>query len=54
MATELDSNDDVYFVPALAGLVVPYRDPYARGMIIGLTRGTTRHHLVRAALESRF
>ncbi|MDY0292745.1 MAG: glycerol kinase GlpK [Desulfuromonadaceae bacterium] len=52
LATELDSNDDVYFVPALAGLGVPYWDPYARGMIIGLTRGTTRHHLVRAALES--
>lgn len=52
LATELDSNDDVYFVPALAGLGVPYWDPYARGMIIGLTRGTTRQHLVRAALES--
>ncbi|MDY0213070.1 MAG: glycerol kinase GlpK [Desulfuromonadaceae bacterium] len=52
LATELDGNDDVYFVPALAGLGVPYWDPYARGMIIGLTCATTRQHLVRAALES--
>ncbi|MDD2557601.1 MAG: glycerol kinase GlpK [Desulfuromonadaceae bacterium] len=52
LAAELDGNDDVYFVPALAGLGVPYWDPYARGMIIGLTRATTRQHLVRAALES--
>lgn len=52
LATALESNDDVYFVPALAGLGVPYWDPYARGMLIGMTRATTRHHLARAALES--
>lgn len=52
MAQQLASNDDVYFVPALAGLGAPHWDPYARGMIVGLTRGTTRQHMVRAALES--
>ena len=52
MARSLDGNDDVYFVPALAGLGAPHWDPYARGLIIGLTRGTTQAHLVRAALEA--
>ena len=52
LAQSLDSNDGVYFVPALAGLGAPHWDPYARGTIIGLTRGTTRAHLARAALES--
>jgi glycerol kinase len=52
LATSIESNDDVYFVPALAGLGAPYWDAYARGTIIGLTRGSTRAHLVRAALES--
>ena len=52
MARSLDGNDDVYFVPALAGLGAPHWDPYARGMVIGLTRGTTRAHFVRAALEA--
>jgi len=51
MAASLDSNDDVYFVPALTGLGSPQWDPYARGTIVGLTRGTTRAHLARAALE---
>jgi glycerol kinase len=51
MAASLDSNDDVYFVPALTGLGSPHWDPYARGTIVGLTRGTTRAHLARAALE---
>ena len=51
MAASLDSNDDVYFVPALTGLGSPHWDPYARGTILGLTRGTTRAHLARAALE---
>jgi len=51
MAASLHSNDDVYFVPALTGLGSPHWDPYARGTIIGLTRGTTRAHLARAALE---
>jgi len=51
MAAALDSNDDVYFVPALTGLGSPHWDPYARGTIVGLTRGTTAAHLARAALE---
>ncbi len=51
MAASLDSNDDVYFVPALTGLGSPHWDPYARGTIVGLTRGTSRAHLARAALE---
>ncbi len=51
MAASLESNDDVYFVPALTGLGSPHWDPYARGTIVGLTRGTTREHLARAALE---
>ena len=52
MARSVASNDDVYFVPAFAGLGTPHWDPDARGLIIGLTRGTTRAHLARAALES--
>jgi glycerol kinase len=52
MAASLDSNDDVYFVPALTGLGSPHWDPYARGTIVGLTRGTGRAHLARAALEA--
>jgi glycerol kinase len=52
LARSLDSNDDVYYVPALVGLGAPHWDSYARGTIIGLTRGTTRAHLARAALES--
>jgi glycerol kinase len=52
LARSLDSNDGVYFVPALTGLGSPYWDPDARGAIMGLTRGTTRAHLARAALEA--
>ena len=52
LARALDGNEGVYFVPALAGLGAPYWDPYARGTIVGLTRGTGREHLARAALES--
>jgi glycerol kinase len=52
MAASLDSNDGVYFVPALTGLGSPYWDPYARGTIVGLTRGSGREHLARAALEA--
>ncbi|HST50849.1 MAG TPA: glycerol kinase GlpK [Pyrinomonadaceae bacterium] len=52
LARSLDSNEGVYFVPALAGLGAPHWDAYARGAIVGLTRGTTRAHLARAALES--
>jgi glycerol kinase len=51
MAASLKSNDGVYFVPALTGLGAPYWDPCARGMIIGITRGTKREHIARAALE---
>ena len=52
LAASLDSNDDIYFVPALTGLGSPHWDPYARGTIVGLTRGATRAHLARAALEA--
>ncbi|MBA2343785.1 MAG: glycerol kinase GlpK [Rubrobacter sp.] len=52
LAASLDSNDDVYFVPGLVGLGAPHWDSYARGTIVGLTRGTGRAHLARAALES--
>ncbi len=52
LAASLDGNDGVYFVPALTGLGSPHWDPYARGTIVGLTRGTTKAHLARAALEA--
>jgi glycerol kinase len=52
LAASLPSNDDVYFVPALTGLGSPHWDPYARGTIVGLTRGTGRAHLARATLEA--
>ena len=52
MAASLEGNDGVYFVPALTGLGSPQWDPYARGTIVGLTRGTRREHLARAALEA--
>ncbi len=52
MARSLEKNDGVYFVPALTGLGAPSWEPEARGMIVGLTRGTSREHLVRAALEA--
>src|SRR5436305_1388728 len=52
LAASLESNDGVYFVPALTGLGAPHWDPYARGTIVGLTRGATRAHLARAALEA--
>jgi glycerol kinase len=52
LAASLEGNDDVYFVPALTGLGSPHWDPYARGAIVGITRGTGRAHLARAALEA--
>ncbi len=52
LARSLESNDGVYFVPALTGLGSPYWDPYARGTIVGLTRGSGRAHLARATLEA--
>lgn len=51
VASTVDDTGGVYFVPALAGLGAPYWRPDARGVITGLTRGTTQAHLVRAALE---
>jgi glycerol kinase len=52
LAASVEDNGGVYFVPAFAGLGAPHWDPYARGSIFGLTRGTTAAHLARAALES--
>jgi glycerol kinase len=52
LAASLKSNDGVYFVPALTGLGAPHWEPDARGTIVGLTRGSTRAHLARAALEA--
>ncbi|KPK93681.1 MAG: glycerol kinase [Deltaproteobacteria bacterium SM23_61] len=52
LAAGLLSNDGVYFVPAFVGLGAPYWDMYARGAILGVTRGTTQAHIARAALES--
>lgn len=51
-ATAVDSTDGVYFVPAFTGLGAPYWNGRARGTITGITRGTTRDHLIRATLES--
>lgn len=51
LATRVTDNGGVYFVPALTGLSAPYWDSFARGMIIGITRGTKREHIVRATLE---
>jgi glycerol kinase len=52
IARSVESNDGVYFVPALVGLGSPHWAPDARGLLTGLTRGTRREHLVRAALEA--
>ncbi|MEP7087409.1 MAG: glycerol kinase GlpK [Gemmatimonadota bacterium] len=52
LAAGLPSNEGVYFVPALTGLGAPHWEPEARGTIVGLTRGTTRAHFARAALEA--
>ena len=52
LACSVPDSDGVYFVPALVGLGAPHWDPYARGTLIGLTRGTTAGHIARAALES--
>jgi len=51
LANNVTDNGDVYFVPALTGLSAPYWDPKARGTILGISPGTTRSHIVRAALE---
>ena len=52
LASSVDSTDGVVFVPALTGLGSPWWDADARGLVMGITRGTTRAHLVRAALEA--
>jgi glycerol kinase len=52
LAAGVEDNGGVYFVPAFAGLGAPHWDPYARGSVFGLTRGTSAGHLARAALEA--
>ncbi|MCX9155269.1 glycerol kinase GlpK [Niveibacterium sp. 24ML] len=52
LARSVPDTDGVYLVPAFVGLGSPYWDPFARGALIGLTRGSTRAHIARAALES--
>ena len=51
LASQVPSSEGVYFVPALTGLAAPYWDAYARGTIVGITRGTTAAHIARAALD---
>jgi glycerol kinase len=52
MARKVDDTNGVYLVPAFVGLGAPYWDPYARGTLVGLTRGANKYHVVRATLES--
>ncbi|MEP6994222.1 MAG: glycerol kinase GlpK [Acidobacteriota bacterium] len=52
LAASVPDSGGVYFVPAFAGLGAPHWDPYARGTIVGITRGTTAAHLARAAVEA--
>ena len=52
LALSVPDTGGVYFVPAFSGLGAPWWDMYARGTIVGITRGTTRAHIVRAALEA--
>lgn len=52
MCLKVEDNGGVYFVPAFTGLGAPYWDMYARGAVLGLTRGTKKEHIVRAAVES--
>jgi glycerol kinase len=52
LAAQVEHSDGVYLVPAFVGLGAPYWDAYARGAIVGITRGTTAAHLARAAIES--
>jgi glycerol kinase len=51
-AQKVEDNGGVYVVPAFVGLGAPYWDQYARGAVVGLTRGSNRNHIIRAALES--
>ncbi len=52
MAFAVEDTDDVYFVPAFTGLGTPHWDMYARGVLVGITRGTNKNHIARAVLES--
>ena len=52
LASQVEDNGGVYIVPAFVGLGAPYWDSYARGAIFGITRGTTKNHIIRATLES--
>ena len=52
LAKSVEDTNDIYVVPAFAGMGAPYWNPYARGMVVGLTRGVSREHFVRATLES--
>ena len=52
LAESVDDSGGVYLVPAFAGLGAPHWDPYARGTLVGITRGTTAGHIARAALEA--
>src|SRR5207244_13164490 len=52
LAESVPDTGGVYLVPALTGLGAPWWDPYARGTLVGVTRGTTRAHVVRAAVEA--
>jgi glycerol kinase len=52
VAASVPSSEGVYVVPAFVGLGAPHWDPLARGIIVGITRGTSRAHLVRATLEA--
>lgn len=50
-ALKVKDNGGVYFVPAFTGLACSYWDPYAKGTVVGITRGTSKAHFIRAALE---
>ena len=52
MATKVEDTNDCYVVPAFTGLGAPYWDQYARGTIVGITRGVNKYHIIRATLES--
>jgi glycerol kinase len=52
LAASVPSTDDCYLVPAFAGLGAPHWDGHARGVLVGMTRGTTKAHIARAALEA--
>lgn len=52
LAQSVDDDENIYFVPAFVGLGAPYWDQYARGTIVGMTRGTDRSHLAKASLEA--